>query len=396
MNLLEKLDAAAAARKAMLPEGVGAFGIPIEEVYSATEARIGERRVLLLGTNNYLGLTFAPECVKAAHQALDEEGTGTTGSRMANGSYFGHRALEREFADFYNCCSGIVFTTGYQANLGTISGLVGRGDTVLIDGDSHASIYDGCILSGAEIIRFKHNDMADMEKRLRRLGDRAETTLIIAEGIYSMLGDQAPLPEIVELKNKYKCTLLLDEAHSLGVLGETGQGLVEKTGLLSEVDFITGTFSKSLCSIGGFCVSNHPQLDQLRYVSHPYIFTASPSPATIASTRAALQLLRNGSDLRKQLWKNCTQLYNKLEETGYNLGPEPGPVIAAMLDNPRQALQIWQRLLENNIYVNLILPPAAPDGKSLVRCSVNAAHTTEQMTYVGETFAKLYHEILQS
>jgi len=396
MNLLEKLDAAAAARKAMLPEGVGAFGIPVEEVYSATEARIGDRRVLLLGTNNYLGLTFAPECIKAAHDALNQEGTGTTGSRMANGSYYGHRALEHEFADFYQCSAGIVFTTGYQANLGTISGLVGRGDTVLIDGDSHASIYDGCILSGAEIIRFKHNDMADMEKRLRRLGDRTETTLIIAEGIYSMLGDQAPLAEIVHLKNKYNCTLLLDEAHSLGVLGETGQGLVEKTGLLNEVDFITGTFSKSLCSIGGFCVSNHPQLEQLRYVSHPYIFTASPSPATIASTRAALALLRNGSDLRKQLWKNCSQLYERLMTAGYELGPEPGPVIAAILDNPKQALQIWQSLLAHNIYVNLILPPAAPDGKSLVRCSVNAAHTTEQITYVGDTFVKLHQQILEA
>jgi 8-amino-7-oxononanoate synthase len=187
MNLLEKLDAAAIARKAMLPNGVGAFGIPIEEVYSATEARIGERRVLLFGTNNYLGLTFEPECIRAAHEAIDKEGTGTTGSRMANGSYFGHRALEREFADFYQCSFGIVFTTGYQANLGTISGLVGPGDTVLIDGDSHASIYDGCILSGADIIRFKHNDMTDMEKRLRRLGSRIETTLIIAEGIYSMV-----------------------------------------------------------------------------------------------------------------------------------------------------------------------------------------------------------------
>ena len=290
MNLLEKLDASAAARKALLPDGVGAFGIPIEEVFSATEARIGGRRVLLMGTNNYLGLTFSPECIRAAHEAIDKEGTGTTGSRMANGSYFGHRALEKEFADFYQCSSGIVFTTGYQANLGTISGLVGPGDTVLIDGDSHASIFDGCILSGANIIRFKHNDMADMEKRLRRLGDNIETTLIIAEGIYSMLGDQAPLADIVQLKNKYGGILLLDEAHSLGVLGKSGQGLVETTGLLNEVDFITGTFSKSLCSIGGFCVSNHPQLEQLRYVSHPYIFTASPSPATIASTRAALEL----------------------------------------------------------------------------------------------------------
>ncbi len=387
MKLLEKLDAAAAARKALLPNGVGAFGIPIEEVYSATEARIGNRRVLLLGTNNYLGLTFAPECIRAAHEAIDKEGTGTTGSRMANGSYYGHRALEKEFAEFYKCSSGIVFTTGYQANLGTISGLVGPGDTVLIDGDSHASIYDGCILSGADIIRFKHNDMGDMEKRLRRLGDRTETTLVIAEGIYSMLGDQAPLAEIVRLKKAYNCILLLDEAHSLGVLGETGQGLVEHTGLLEEVDFITGTFSKSLCSIGGFCVSNHPQLEQLRYVSHPYIFTASPSPATIASTRAAL---RTGTHLRKQLWNNCTQLYAQLSGAGYHLGPDAGPVIAAIVDTPQQALLLWQKLLEHNIYVNLILPPAAPEGKSLVRCSVNAAHTTEQINYVGETFSKLY------
>ncbi|SNX60403.1 serine palmitoyltransferase [Nitrosomonas ureae] len=390
MNLLEKLDAAAAARKALLPDGVGAFGIPIEEVFSATEARIGDRRVLLMGTNNYLGLTFAPECIRAAHDAIDKEGTGTTGSRMANGSYFGHRALEKEFADFYQCSSGIVFTTGYQANLGVISGLVGPGDTVLIDGDSHASIYDGCILSGANIIRFKHNDMIDMEKRLRRLGNSVETTLIIAEGIYSMLGDQAPLADIVQLKNKYGGILLLDEAHSLGVLGKTGQGLVEETGLLNEVDFITGTFSKSLCSIGGFCVSNHLQLEQLRYVSHPYIFTASPSPATIASTRAALELLRKGSHLRDKLWSNCRQLYSQLKETGYKLGPDPGPVIAAVVETPRQALLLWQQLLEHNIYVNLILPPAAPEGKSLVRCSVNAAHTMEQIKYVGDTFAKLY------
>jgi 8-amino-7-oxononanoate synthase len=395
MSLLDKLDAAATARKALLPDGVGAFGIPIEEIYSSTEARIGDRRVLLLGTNNYLGLSFAPECLQAAHEAIDKEGTGTTGSRMANGSYLGHRALEQEFADFYQCHSSIVFTTGYQANLGTISGLVGPGDVALIDGDSHASIYDGCTLSGADIIRFRHNDATDLEKRLRRLGERALSTLIIVEGIYSMLGDQAPLTDIVDIKNKYNCTLLLDEAHSLGVLGNTGQGLVEKTGLIKEVDFITGTFSKSLCSIGGYCVSNHPQLDQLRYISHPYIFTASPSPATIASTRAALELLRNGKKLRQQLWNNAEQLYTKLSETGYRLGPEPGPIVAAIVDSPQKALALWRGLLEHDIYVNLILPPAAPENKSLVRCSINAAHTPEQISYVAQVFAKLHTRMLQ-
>jgi 8-amino-7-oxononanoate synthase len=389
MSLLAKLDAVAAARKALLPEGVEVFGTPVEEVYSSTEAKIGDRRILFLGTNNYLGLTFSPECMQAAHDAIDNEGTGTTGSRMANGSYSGHRALEREFADFYRCGSCIVFTTGYQANLATISGLAGTGDVVLIDGDSHASIYDGCRLSGAEIIRFRHNDMGDLEKRLRRLGERARSTLIIVEGIYSMLGDRAPLADIVSLKKAYNSTVLLDEAHSLGVLGETGQGLVEETGLIDEVDFITGTFSKSLGGIGGYCVSNHSQLDQLRYISRPYIFTASPTPATIASTRAALKLLQEGTGLRRQLWKNARQLYSRLSELGYQLGPEPSPVIATILDTPQQALALWKGLLDRGIYVNLILPPAAPEGKSLVRCSVSAVHSNEQMDYVGETFAEL-------
>ncbi len=395
MSLLDKLDAVAAARKALLPEGIDVFGTPIEEVYSSTEAKIGGRRVLFLGTNNYLGLTFASECLQAAHAAIDSEGTGTTGSRMANGSYSGHRALERELADFYRCQSCIVFTTGYQANLATISGLAGNGDVILIDGDSHASIYDGCRLSGAEIIRFRHNDMADLDKRLRRLGERSRSTLIIAEGIYSMLGDRAPLADIVRLKNTYNSILLLDEAHSLGVLGQTGQGLVEETGLISEVDFITGTFSKSLGGIGGYCVSNHPQLDQLRYVSRPYIFTASPTPATIASTRAALKLLHDGIGLRQHLWKNVHQLYSRLHELGYQLGPEPSPVIAIILDTPQQALMLWKGLLEHGIYVNLILPPAAPDGKSLVRCSVSAVHTSEQMDYVGQSFAELRDIIFQ-
>lgn len=395
MNLLDKLDAVAAERKALIPSGLDAFGMPVEEIYSATEAKVGNRRILFFGTNNYLGLTFAPECLRAAHQAIDNEGTGTTGSRMANGNYNGHRALEQEFAEFYQSRAAMVFTTGYQANLGAISGLTGPGDVLLIDADCHASIYDGCRLSGADVVRFRHNDAADMEKRLRRLGDRSSSTLIIIEGIYSMLGDRAPLADFVELKQQYNSLLLIDEAHSLGVLGTTGQGLVEETGLLDKVDFITGTFSKSLGSIGGYCVSNHPQLDQLRYVSRPYIFTASPSPATIASTRVALKLLRDGVALREQLWRNAKQLYSCLAELGYQLGPEPGPIVAAILDSPDQALALWKGLLEDGIYVNLILPPAAPENKSLVRCSVSAAHTGAQMERIGRSFTRLREEIFQ-
>ena len=387
MSLLAKLDAVAAARKALLPEGVEVFGTPVEEVYSSTEAKIGDRRILFLGTNNYLGLTFSPECMQAAHDAIDNEGTGTTGSRMANGSYSGHRALEREFADFYRCGSCIVFTTGYQANLATISGLAGTGDVVLIDGDSHASIYDGCRLSGAEIIRFRHNDMGDLEKRLRRLGERARSTLIIVEGIYSMLGDRAPLADIVSLKKAYNSTVLLDEAHSLGVLGETGQGLVEETGLIDEVDFITGTFSKSLGGIGGYCVSNHSQLDQSRYISRPYILR-HPLRQPLSHQRAPrLNYCRKAPGYGVSFGKTHISSIQDFR-TWLSARTEPSP-LSQPYWTPLSRPWLYERSARSRHLCQFDLPPAAPEGKSLVRCSVSAVHSSEQMDYVGETFAEL-------
>ena len=389
MSLLEKFSEQIARKTALLPDDLEIFGTPVEEVYSATEARIAGRRIIFFGTNNYLGLTFAPECIQAAHSAIDSEGTGTTGSRMANGSYSRHRTLEREFAEFYGSRHCVIFTTGYQANLGMISGLTGNGDVLLFDSDCHASIYDGCHLSGAELIRFRHNDPGDLEKRLRRLGGKASSTIIIIEGIYSMLGDRAPLADIVELKDRYGALLLIDEAHSLGVLGEKGRGLVEETGMLGRVDFITGTFSKSLGGIGGFCISDHPQLEMVRYVSRPYIFTASSSPATIAATQAALKLLENGSDLRKRLWQHCNRVHGSLTRLGYELGPQPSPIIAVMCDSPQSAISRWRTLLEDNIYTNIVLPPAVPGDKSLLRCSISAAHTDAQIDKLIDVFRKL-------
>ena len=390
MTLLRKFDKLAADRKALLSTGFDPFGIPIEQIYSPTEALIEGRRILLAGTNNYLGLTFAPECLQAVHEAIDSQGTGTTGSRMANGSFAGHRALEQELADFYECRSAIVFTTGYQANLAMISGLARAGeDTLLIDADCHASIYDGCRLSGADVIRFRHNNVADLDKRLRRMGDKAAGALIIVEGIYSMLGDRARLTEIVELKKAYGSYLLVDEAHSIGVLGQYGRGLVEEANVINDVDFIVGTFSKSLGSTGGYCASNHPELDLLRYASRPFVFTASPSPSVVASTRAALPLLREGMDLRKQLWENARRLYKHLDELGYKLGPEVSPVIAVLVDTREQALTLWKGLFEHGIYVNLIFAPATPGDESLVRCSVSAAHTSEQIDHICQAFTEL-------
>lgn len=389
MSLFAKFQPLVQDRQSLLGEGVDPFGAPIEEIYSPTEARINGRRTILAGTNNYLGLTFDKECLDAAHAALDELGTGTTGSRMANGSFSGHRALEREIAAFYECDKAIVFTTGYQANLAVISGLANNEDTIVIDADSHASIYDGCRLSGADIVRFRHNNPDDLHKRLKRLGERAANTLVIIEGIYSMLGDKARIREFVEVKNAHQAMLLVDEAHSLGVLGERGRGLVEEAGVINEADFIVGTFSKSLASTGGYCVSNHPQLDLIRYASRPYIFTASPCPSVIASTREALKRVENGADLRARLWRHARRLYRHLLDAGYELGPEPCPVIAALLDTREEALALWRGLHEHGVYVNLIFPPATPDGKSLVRISVCAAHTDEQIDKICEAFSAL-------
>ena len=312
---------------------------------------------------------------------------------MANGSYTGHVELEQELAEFFGMQSTIVFSTGYTANLGMLFTLAGPGDVLLIDSDSHASIYDGSRMSGADIIRFRHNDMNDLEKRLRRLGEKTANTVIVVEGIYSMFGDQAPLAEIADLKNEYGAYLLVDEAHSLGVLGDHGRGLGEALGVEDSVDFIVGTFSKSLAGIGGFCVSNHAELDLIRYASRPYIFTASPSPSAIASTRKALEIMGSGAQLRTQLWENANRMYRRLQELGFSLGPQPSPIIAVRLTEKEKAMAIWTGLLERGVYVNLVLPPASPDSGSLLRCSVSAAHTKEQIDTICDAFESL-REIL--
>ena len=391
MSILDKLCVVSEARKALLPPGVDPFNVVIEEIYSATEASIQGRRVLLAGTNNYLGLTFDPQCIKAAQVSLEKEGTGTTGSRMANGTFAGHRDLEKDLASFYSCSEAIVFSTGFVANLGVISTLAGPGDVIVLDADSHASIYDACRMSGAEMIRFRHNNLEDLEKKLKRLGPKAEKTLIIVEGIYSMLGDCAPLAEIAALKKKYGTWLLVDEAHSMGVLGDHGRGMAEAAGVEDDVDFIVGTFSKSLGSIGGYCVSNHPELALIRYVCRSYVFTASPSPSTIASVRAALQAIQTKPQLRTRLWDNATLLYQGLKELGFELGPDLSPVVAIRVPTREKTLLAWQTLLDRGIYVNLVFPPAAPAGMSLLRCSISAAHSPEQVDFILETFSDIKH-----
>lgn len=393
MALFDKFSTFLVERKPFLDIKPQIFGSTIEQMYSPTEASIGGRMMILAGTNNYLGLTFAPESIAAAHAAIDSEGTGTTGSRMANGSYQGHLALEDELANLYQRANCIVFSTGYHANVGTISGLASSEDVVVIDSHCHASIYDGCKLSGAEVIRFRHNNVRDLENKLASLGERARSALIVVEGLYSMLGDRAPLDEILIAKQKYNSYLLVDEAHSLGVLGNTGGGLVELSENGKFVDFITGTFSKSLGGVGGYCVSDHAELDAIRYSSRPYIFTASLAPSSVASARAALALSISGVELRERLWRNAQRVYDCMSDAGYKLGPECGPLISARLDTRRQALSLWSGLIESGIYVNLIFPPASPQNRPLVRVSMSAAHTDEQVDRICGAFRELRGEI---
>ncbi|MBT8048089.1 MAG: aminotransferase class I/II-fold pyridoxal phosphate-dependent enzyme, partial [Gammaproteobacteria bacterium] len=279
MALLDKFAAADNLKAQLSAVGHDPTQVVIDKIITATEGLVEGRHTILAGTNNYLGLTFDTACIEAGKQAIETQGTGTTGSRMANGSFAAHKALEQDLANFFGVPYGMVFSTGYAANLGTLTALLKPGDAVLLDADAHASLYDGCQMSGADIFRFRHNDTASLEKRLQRLGERAADCLIVTEGLYSVMGDCAPLPEIVELKKRYGAWLLVDEAHSLGVYGDSGCGVAEAQGVMQDVDFFVGTFSKSLGAMGGFCTSRHPQLELIRYVSRPFIFTASSSPS---------------------------------------------------------------------------------------------------------------------
>ena len=387
MTILAKHAGYRQAYDALLAHGVDPLNVQFDSVLSPTEGVLNGQTTILLGTNNYLGLTFDPECIEKAVEATREQGTGTTGSRVANGTYSGHTELEKAVADFYGRKHAMVFSTGYQANLGVLSTLVGRGDHLMLDADSHASIYDGSRLGMAEVIRFRHNNPDDLYKRLRRLEGVPGDRLIVVEGIYSMLGDTAPLKEFAAVKRETGAYLLVDEAHSLGVLGETGRGLAEAEGVEDDVDFIVGTFSKSLGSVGGFCVSDAADFDIMRIVCRPYMFTASLPPGVVASTIEALKKLRAEPALRASLMRNAKRLYDGLSAMGFQTGPEANPIVAVSMPDQETAVVFWKMLLESGLYLNLALPPATPTNACLLRTSVSAAHTTQQIDRALDIFA---------
>jgi 8-amino-7-oxononanoate synthase len=393
MAIFDKFNTLSETHQQLKALGQSPSDLQFDEILSPTEAVLNGRRTILLGTNNYLGMTFDEASIEKGIEALREQGTGTTGSRIANGSYDGHKALEREIADFYGMHDAILYSTGYMANLGAIGTLAGRGDYLLIDADSHASIHDACKLSDAEVIRFRHNDPANLARKLQRLAGKPGEKIIVIESIYSMLGDTSPLKEIVAVKKQYGATLLIDEAHSLGVMGATGRGLCELAGVEDDIDFVTGTFSKSIGTIGGFLVSNVPGLDIVRLASRPYMFTASLPPSVVATARQALARVPEATMLRAKLWDNATQLYAGLKNAGFDLGPQVSPIVAIRMQDAEKAVMLWNGLLEAGVYTNLALPPATPSGWFLLRSSISAAHTSQQIALAVELCTRIGREL---
>jgi 8-amino-7-oxononanoate synthase len=383
MSLFEKFEKNAARYNELSAAGRNPFTVQMDEMLGPTRAIVKGREIVLAGTNNYLGLTFRPEVVEAAKAAVAGEGTGTTGSRFANGTYAGHKRLEAELAAFLGYAHCVVFSTGYQANLGAISALAAPGkDMIFIDADCHACIYDGCQLSGAETVRFRHNSPEDLDKRLSRLDGDAKGKLVCIEGMYSMFGDVAPVAEFSEVAQKRGAYLFLDEAHSFGVFGAKGRGVAEAQGVIDKIDFYSGTFSKSLASIGGFVASNHAELEYLRFSSRPYMFTASPSPANIATASAALARIRAEPALRKRLWDNAERVHAAFVQLGLETCAPPSPVIAVKLPDRETAFAAWNFLIEQGVYVNLAIPPGTPNAASILRLSTSAAHSDADLDRV--------------
>lgn len=374
----------------MLKLGSDALGVEFDDILSTTHGRIGNRKILLAGTNNYLGLTFDEDCRAAAKKAIDDHGTGTTGSRIANGTYSEHVDLEKALAEHLGMESCIVFTTGYQTNLAAISGLAGDKDVIFMDADAHACIIDGSRLTNASTIRFRHNNPEDLDKRLRRQGEiEGGNALVVIEGMYSMFGDIAPVDEFIDVTHRHGGYLFIDEAHSYGVFGPTGCGIAEQQGVLDKVDFISGTFSKSLASVGGFCASKHPEFEITRKVMRPYMFTASATPANICAARVAVEKIKSGNHLRTNLKERADQLHAGLTALGFDLCAGPSPVIAVRRANEAIAAMEWNWLMENSVYVNLAVPPGTPQSSSLLRISLSAAHSEADVQTLIDTFAKM-------
>jgi 8-amino-7-oxononanoate synthase len=356
------------------------------------EVSIGGRRMIMLGSNNYLGLTNDPRVKEAAVDAIRRYGSGCAGSRFLNGTLDLHVRLEQRLAEFMRQEAAVTFSTGFQVNLGAISCLVGKGDTVYLDKQDHACIIDGARLSFGEVKKFKHNDPADLRRQMRN-DNEARGRLVVVDGVFSMEGDISPLPEILSVAREFAAGIMVDDAHGIGVLGKTGRGTAEHFGLEHDVDLIMGTFSKSMASVGGFIAGNSTVIDYIKHRARTLIFSAAPPPASAAAALATVEIMDREPERRERLWQNTRFFSEGLRSLGFDTGESRTPVVPVVVGEDLTALRLVHRLQQEGVFVNCVLSPATPPGRALIRTSLMATHSTEQLARALDAFEKVGREV---
>jgi 8-amino-7-oxononanoate synthase len=367
---------------ALREAGLYPYFMPIEASHDTWVVIDGARKIMV-GSNNYMGLTHDPRVLEAARDALNKFGSGNTGSRFLNGNLDLHEQLEAELADFTGMEAALVFSTGYQTNLGTLGALIGRADTVYIDKLDHASLQDGVRLGLGRTRRFNHNDFATL-RRMLEAEKPSRGKLIAVDGVYSMEGDIADLPTLVELRREYGAAILVDDAHAVGVLGETGAGTAEHWGLTDEVDLILGTFSKSFASIGGFVAGRADVIDYLQHNARALMFSASMPPASAATVLKALEIIRAEPERREQLWKNTYRMMEGFKSIGFDIGPTETPIVPILIGPMEKTFVFWRALFEAGVFSNPVVPPAVPEGSCRLRTSYMATHSDDDLDFVLE------------
>jgi len=386
LELFEKCKKFTEARK-VIASGYYPYFIPISSEQD-TKVTVRGKEMIMIGSNNYLGLTSHPQVKQAAIDAIKIYGSGCTGSRFLNGTLDIHEELERKLAQFMQKEAALVFSTGFQTNLGTISSLVNKGDYIIMDRSDHASIVDGCRLSFGKVLKFRHSNMSDLKRVLSSL-PKNSGKLIIVDGVFSMEGDIAKLPDIVDLAKKYHARVMVDDAHSIGVLGENGRGTAEHFGLEGEVAIIMGTFSKSFASIGGFIAGSEEVIHYVKHFSRTLIFSASPPPSAVATVSKALDIIMAEPQRRKHLWQITHRMHRDFRALGFDIGDTETPIIPIMIGENLKTFKFWKMLFDQGLFANTAISPAVPPGTARIRTSYTATHTDAQMDRVLEVFEKV-------
>jgi 8-amino-7-oxononanoate synthase len=386
MDIFDKCHHFTRAREAV-KEGWYPYFRPIQSG-PGTKVMVDGHKMIMIGSNNYMGLTGHPKVVEAALAATKKYGTGCTGSRFLNGTLDIHLELEEKLARFVGKEAALCFSTGFQTNQGAISALVGKDDIVFVDRDDHASIVDGYRLSFGKVVKYRHNDFEDLERVLKLYAGDDTGKMIVSDGVFSMEGTIAPVPELARLAQKYGARLYIDDAHALGVLGKHGGGSIEHWNMPHEIDLVMGTFSKSFASLGGFIAGDAEVIDYIKHHARSLIFSASMTPASVAAVIAAMEIIGNEPERIERLWKNTHRMKEGFERLGFNTGESNTPIIPIVVGEDEDCFTFWKELFDNGIFVNPAIPPAVPPHQAILRTSYMATHTDEELDYVLEMFEK--------